>query len=235
MFNISLAGWYVAIVCIVLVCVVGPRLVGRGWGTHKSSNDGPHAIERLRNLHRDSHNLDPAPASSAELSSPVEVHAVMQPQETPMTEPAAKPALFLQAANKLEMAAQAQTKVEAVLEHRNTLSPKPALESELPLRAGTKVRAICNFQQIKEGAFGIIVDTANPSFKWSRPAYVCLFANNVTALARPRQIEAFNHGYSLDELKQTDFESVLSQNMTLRAQQLLFRQGPNPQTGVSRD
>jgi hypothetical protein len=44
--------------------------------------------------------------------------------------------------------------------------------------------------------------------------------------ARPKLIEAFDHGYNLEELEQPDFASILSRQMMLRAQQLFSGQRP---------
>jgi hypothetical protein len=44
--------------------------------------------------------------------------------------------------------------------------------------------------------------------------------------ARPKDIEPYNHGHSLEELEQPDLQSILSRRMTLRAKQLFSQQRP---------
>jgi len=102
---------------------------------------------------------------------------------------------------------------------------EPGNRQRLPLEAGTKVQAARNFGPINEGTLGIITGVAEVSFfGWPRPTYVCTFAENKKVHARPRQIAADEHGYTIEELEQPDFASNLSRQMTLRAQQLF--QGP---------
>jgi hypothetical protein len=137
--------------------------------------------------------------------------------EPPEPEPAVKPGL----------PPQIETRVQAVLEREELLKPEPAVKPGLPLQVGTKVRAVRNFGPVKKGALGIITRlTELPFFWWSRPAYLCTFADNMKVHARPKLIEAFDHGYNLEELEQPDFASILSQQMTLRAQQLFSGQRP---------
>lgn len=122
---------------------------------------------------------------------------------------------------------QIETKVQAVLEREELLEPEPAVKPGLPLQVGTKVRAVRNFGSVKKGAPGIITRLTDlPLFWWSRPAYLCTFADNMKVHARPKLIEAFDHGYNLEELEQPDFASILSRQMMLRAQQLFSGQRP---------
>jgi hypothetical protein len=54
----------------------------------------------------------------------------------------------------------------------------------LPLPVGTKVVAVRNFGPVTEGQPGIITGTAEvPFFWWSRPTYLCTFADNVKVSA----------------------------------------------------
>ncbi|MGC2823708.1 MAG: hypothetical protein WA322_05670 [Pseudolabrys sp.] len=107
------------------------------------------------------------------------------------------------------------------------LEPELAVKPGLPLQVGTKVRAVRNVGPVKKGAPGIITGlTDSPLFWWSRPAYLCTFADNMKVHARPKLIEAFDHGYNLEELDQPDFTSSLSRQMMLRAQQLYSGQRP---------
>jgi len=136
--------------------------------------------------------------------------------ETPELEPTMKPAL------------QAGTKVQATLEREEPSEPEPAVKQELSLQVGAKVQAVRNLGPVKKGAPGIITGTANLHFFWwSRPAYLCTFADNIKVHARPKQIVAYDHGYNLEDLEQPDFASNLSRQMTLRAQQLFSGQRPS--------
>jgi len=96
----------------------------------------------------------------------------------------------------------------------------------VPLPVGSKVWAVCNFGRVTEGAPGIITGAVDVRFFWQSPTYLCTFANNMKVHARPKDIERYNHGHSLEELEQPDFDSILSRRMTLRAQQLLSWQRP---------
>ena len=76
------------------------------------------------------------------------------------------------------------------------------MSSRLPLKVGTKVVAVCNFGPIEEGQPGIITGTAEYSFFWRfRSMYLCTFAGNVKAAAKPKEIEDFHHGCSLGMLE----------------------------------
>jgi hypothetical protein len=137
--------------------------------------------------------------------------------ELPEPEPAVQPGL----------SPQIETKIQAILEREEPLEPEPAVKPGLPLQVGTKVQAVRNFGPVKKGAPGIIIRLTDlPLFWWSRPAYLCTFADNMKVHARPKLIEAFDHGYNLEELEQPDFASILSRQMTLRAQQLFSGQRP---------
>jgi len=118
------------------------------------------------------------------------------------------------------------TEVQAILEHREQPEVQPAVSPEVPLPVGSKVWAVCNFGRVTEGAPGIITGAVDVRFFWQSPTYLCTFANNMKVHARPKDIERYNHGHSLEELEQPDFDSILSRRMTLRAQQLLSWQRP---------
>ncbi|HEY6862200.1 MAG TPA: hypothetical protein VI358_20745 [Pseudolabrys sp.] len=163
--------------------------------------------------------VGPKPAATPGLSPQVEtrVRAVLGREELVGPKPAAKPGL----------SPQVETRVRAVLGREELVEPKPAAKPGLPLQVGTKVRAVRNFGPVKKGAPGIITRLTDLPFFWqSRPAYLCIFADNIEVPARPKLIEAFDHGYKLEELEQPDFASILSRQMTLRAQQLFSRQRP---------
>ena len=182
------------------------------FGEATSCSDGQRAIERLRKLERGAP-PEPEPAVKPGLSPQIEtkVQAILEREELLEPEPAVKPGL----------SPQIETKVQAVLEREELLEPEPTVKPGLPLQVGTKVRAVRNFGPVKKGAPGIITRLTDlPLFWWSRPAYLCTFADNMKVHARPKLIEAFDHGYNLEELEQPDFASILSRQMTLRAQQL---------------
>jgi hypothetical protein len=80
----------------------------------------------------------------------------------------------------------------------------------LPLPIGTKIVAVCNIGSVKEGAPGIITGTAEEPFFWrSRPIYLCTFADNMRIAARPKEIDDYDHRYSLADLAPPDFLSVM--------------------------
>lgn len=217
MFNIFHANWYVALGAI-LILIITAYVITRVWGNRKLLSDGQRAIERLRELER-REPPEPEPAVQPGLSPQIEakVQAILEREELLEPEPAVKPGLSLQIA----------TKVRAILGRGHPPERKPAAKPELSLQFGTKVQAVRNFGPVKEGAPGIITGVADiPSFWRSRPAYLCTFADNMKVHARPKQIEAYDHGYNLDELEQPDFASILSRQMTLRAQQLFSGQRP---------
>jgi hypothetical protein len=118
------------------------------------------------------------------------------------------------------LAPQIEPQVQPILEREELLEHKPAVKLRLPLQVGTKVQAVRNFGPVKNGALGIITDVAELRVFWrSRPAYLCTFADNIKCHARPKQIEAYEHGYILEELERPDFAAILSRQMLLRAQQ----------------
>ncbi len=137
--------------------------------------------------------------------------------EPPEPEPAVTPRL----------SPQIETKVQVILEHEELLETEPAVKPALPLQVGAKVRAVRSFGPVKKSTPGIITGLADfPFFWWSRPAYLCTFADNMKVHARPKLIEEFDHGYNLEELEQPDFASILSRQMALRAQRLFSGQRP---------
>jgi hypothetical protein len=215
MFNIFHANWYVAIGA-ALVFIITAYVITRIWGSHKFRSDGQRAVERLRKLGR-GEPPEPEPAVKPGLSLQIEtkVQAILKREELLEPKPAVHPGLPL----------QIETKVQAILEREELLEPEPAVKPGLPLQAGTKVRAVRNFGPVKKGAPGIITRLTDlPLFWWSRPAYLCTFADKMKVYARPKLIEAFDHGYNLEELEQPDFASILSRQMTLRAQQMFSGQ-----------
>lgn len=73
------------------------------------------------------------------------------------------------------------------------------------LPVGAEVIAVRNFGPIQEGAPGIITGTADyPFLFWSRPMYLCTFHGNLKIAAKPKEVEAFKHGYTLATLEKSD-------------------------------
>ena len=157
--------------------------------------------------------LEIHPAVSVEV--PLSVAAEVQPI-LERTEPQVQPSA------RSELPLPVSTKVRPLLE-RTEPQVQPAARPELPLPVGSKVWAVCKFGSVTEGTPGIITGVTEVRFFWQSPMYLCTFANNMRVRARPKDIEPYNHAHSLEELKQSDFKSIQSQHMTLRAQQLLSR------------
>jgi len=157
---------------------------------------------------------EPQPALSTEtpLSVSVRVQPILE------REP-----LELQPAESPETPLPVRVKVQPILK-REPLELEQAVSAELPLRVGSKVRAVCKFGSVKEGTPGIITAVAGVRFFWQSLTYVCTFADNIKVSVRPKDIEAYNHEHSLEELEQPDLRSIQSRRITLRAQQLLSRQ-----------
>jgi len=211
MFNIFQNNWYVAIGAALIFIIIG-YIITRVWGSHKFRSDGQRAMERLRKLERGEPPKS-EPTVKLGLSPQVEtkIQTILEREQLLEPELAVKPGLPL----------QVETKVPAILERAKLSEPEPAVKPGLPLQVGTKVRAVRNFGPVKKGALGIIIRLTDlPHLWWSRPAYLCTFADNMKVRARPKLIEAFDHGYNLEELEQPDFASILSRQMTLRARQL---------------
>ena len=164
--------------------------------------------------------LESQPAVSSGMLLPVgaEVQPALEREEPepPEVQPAVSSGMLLPVG----------TEVQAILEHGEPPEVQPAVSPEVPLPVGSKVWAVCNFGRVTEGAPGIITGAVDVRFFWQSPTYLCTFANNMKVHARPKDIERYNHGHSLEELEQPDFDSILSRRMTLRAQQLLSWQRP---------
>jgi hypothetical protein len=204
------ANWLLTIGAVFIFAVTA-HVITRLWKRHRS-DDGQRAIERLSKLG----GKKPAEAVKPELTQRYEFE-VQKPddlglssesepktnQELPLHDPAG---------------GRAAPDCEALQE------PKQAKKQNLSLPVGTKVQAIRNFGPVKKGVPGIVTDVTAISFLWwSRPMYLCTFANNIKVHAPARQIAAYQHGYSIEELEQPDFASNLSRQMTLRAEQLFCR------------
>jgi hypothetical protein len=214
--------WYVAIGCSALVfIIVTAYVISCVWGIYKLRSDGQRALERMRNLKRQK---PPEPERAVKPGLPLQVGTDIQTVHN--FEPPPEPELAVKPGLPLQVGTKAQT-AQTVHNFEPPPEPELGLKPGLPLPVGTKVRAFRNFGPVKEGAPGIITSIADtPRFWWSRPAYLCTFADNMKVHAPPNKIEAYDHKHSLEELEQPDFESVLSRLMTSRAQQMLSRQRP---------
>jgi len=209
---------YIALGCAALVLfIIIQSLIIFLLGTYKRRADARRAVERLWNLPR-GEPLEVQPAVSSGMLLPVgtEVQPILEHGEPLESQPAVSSGMLLPVG----------TEVQAILEHGEPPEVQPAVSPEVPLPVGSKVWAVCNFGRVTEGAPGIITGAVDVRFFWQSPTYLCTFANNMKVHARPKDIERYNHGHSLEELEQPDFDSILSRRMTLRAQQLLSWQRP---------
>ena len=209
---------YIALGCAALVLfIIIQSLIIFLLGTYKRRADARRAVERLWNLPR-GEPLEVQPAVSSGMLLPVgaEVQPILEHGEPLESQPAVSSGMLLPVG----------TEVQPIPEHAEPPEVQPAVSPEVPLPVGSKVWAVCNFGRVTEGAPGIITGAVDVRFFWQSPTYLCTFANNMKVHARPKDIERYNHGHSLEELEQPDFDSILSRRMTLRAQQLLSRQRP---------
>ena len=88
---------------------------------------------------------------------------------------------------------------------------KKSTGDQLPLPVGATVVALRDFGPIRKGLPGIITGTARePFFQGNRPIYLCTFADNMKSLTRPKEVEASDHGYSLDDLESENFSDVIA-------------------------
>ena len=215
MFNVFHADRYITLGACFIFFVIAHVLI-RSWRRHRFSNERQRAIARLRSLER----KEPPEAAKPGLAPLHEIEINRADNFCLWSEP------------------EQTTNQKLVLHDPNDgqaadrdipLEPKSRNRQRLPLLVGTKVQAARNFGPIKEGAPGIVTGVTDLSFFfWSRPTYVCTFAENQRVHARPKQIAAYEHGYSIEELEQPDFASNLSRQMTLRAQQLFRGQRSSP-------
>lgn len=199
------------------------------------------AVERLRNL-PGGKPLALPPAASPEMHSPVEAPPTLEHTEplevqrtvnvsqkvsaTVQPTPERAEPLVTQALVRRE-APQPGAKVRSFLEHAEPLEVQPAAtRPKLPLPVGSRVWAVCKFGSVPKGTPGIVTGTTDGRFIWQSPMYLCTFADNRKVRARPKNIEAYNHAHSLQELEQPNLGAIHSRHMISRAQQLLSRQHP---------
>ncbi len=132
------------------------------------------------------------------------VQAVFKHERPPQPELAVAPGLPL----------PAETNAQAVFVYEEFTEPELAVTPGLPLPVGTKVQAARNFGTVKKGAPGIITGVVDFSFFWwSRPAYLCSFADDIRVHARPKQIEVHDHGYNLVEAAEFCINSVATNDV----------------------
>jgi hypothetical protein len=215
MVNFFHVNGYITLGAVLTFIVIAHALI-RSWRRHKFSGERQRAIARLRSFER----KQPPEVARPELTPLHEIEIDRADNSCLWSEPE-------QAMNQKLLLHDPTGDQAADLD----VPPEPKSKNtqRLPLLIGTKVQATRNFGPIKEGTPGIITDVADLSFFcWSRPTYVCTFAENQKVHARPRQIAAYEHGYSIEELEQPDFASNLSRQMTLRAQQLFRGQRSSP-------
>ena len=214
MFNIFyLANWYITVGAAVLISIITAHVITRVWGRRKLPRDGQRAIERLRKLERTTEAMKPRLATQEE----IEIEEIKNFSLPSQREPKTNQVLPL----------HGPTGGQPVANLEPPLEPKPTMKRGLPLKVGSKIQAARNFGAVKKSTPGMITGVADLRvFWWSRPAYLCTFANNMSVHARPKQIQAYEHGYNLEELEQPDFASNLSRQMMLRAEQLFSGQRP---------
>jgi len=157
--------------------------------------------------------------SAASAEAPLAIGTTVEPiperAELREVRPVARPEVHL----------PASTKVRPILE-RTEPHVQSAASQELPLSVGSRVWAVCKIGSVTKGTPGIITGAAEARFFWQSPTYLCTFANNMKVRVRPKDIEPYNHAHSLEELEQSDLQSIQSRRMTLRAEKLLSRQRP---------
>jgi hypothetical protein len=201
---------------------------------HKGHADGRRAVERLRNLPR-GEQLVAQPVADVPLPASDKVEASDETLPTKpfvSTETSPPVSAFQQLAELHQEKPPKNPRLPSPVNPTSELvfmHEKPANRQTagliLPIPIGSKVWAICKLGSVNKGTPGIITGVVEARFFWQSPKYQCTFANNVSVLASPKDIELYNHGHSLEDLKQPDLNSILSRRMTLRAQQLFFGNG----------
>jgi hypothetical protein len=72
-----------------------------------------------------------------------------------------------------------------------------------PVPISTRIVATHDFGPIREGQPGIITGTTKAPFLfWQRFYYLCTFAGNMRVAPRPKDIDDFDHGRTLEYLEQ---------------------------------
>jgi len=82
------------------------------------------------------------------------------------------------------------------------------------LSIGTKIIAVRNIGPVREGQPGIITGLIQvPFFFWSRTAYLCTFFGNLKIAAYPKEVDDFNHNFSLEALEETQSEKSVAEQL----------------------
>ena len=77
------------------------------------------------------------------------------------------------------------------------------------LQMGARVVAVREFQACHRGQPGIVTGIAEEQWFWrSLRSIFCTFADNVKIAARPKEVDDYDHGYSLADLETPNFLSV---------------------------
>ena len=211
LYNISAPKWFAAIACIVVSILIAYYAIGWLRSLYNIRNNRRHAVGRLKAL------KERAPVERDQKSmpgQPLEIKEITQATCNDSNQEE-DPKFFLEFLSESEDAANFTVDKAKELKR----PPQPIL----PLPSGTMVRAIRKFSRIKMGTPGIVTGVAASDLWWSQPKYICTFADNLQVLALPKQIDPFNHGYSLEDLRQADIKVISSRHATLRAQKLLSR------------
>jgi len=226
---------YIALGCAAIVLsIIGAVIIFVRSLSKRSASE--RAVERLWNL-PGGKPLAPLPTASPEMLSPVsgKVPPTVEHREPPEVQPTVNVSQTVSAAvqptveraEPLAVQAVAQpvgANVRSFLEHAEPLEVQPtATRPELPLQVGSKVWAVCKFGSVPKGTPGIVTGIADGRFIWQAPTYLCTFADNRKVRARPKDIEAYNHAHSLQELEQPSLGAIQSRLMISRAQQFASR------------
>lgn len=234
---------YIALGCAAIVLsIIGAVIIFARSPPKRGTSK--RAVERLRNL-PGGKPLAPLPAASSEIllpvssevpptlerTEPLEVQRTLNASQTTVSAAAqptfehAEPLAF-QARVRAEVSQPVVAKVRSFIEHAEPLEVQPtAARPELPLPIGSKVWAVCKLGSVPKGTPGIVTGIAGGRFIW-QSQYLCTFADNRKARARLKDIEAYNHAHSLQELEQPNLGAIQSRHMISRAQQLLSRRQP---------
>jgi hypothetical protein len=74
-----------------------------------------------------------------------------------------------------------------------------------PAPVGTRIIATRNFGPIREGQPGIVTGIQMvPFLFWERLFYLCTFMGNIKVAARPKEIDDFDHGHTLEDIENSD-------------------------------
>jgi hypothetical protein len=115
------------------------------------------------------------------------------------------PRYHCEASMNKRLAAAAGEMEKGIADANRELSRLPS-----PVPIGTRVIATRNFGPIREGTPGIITGTTKvPFLFWQRFYYLCTFAENMKVAARPKEIDDFDHGRTLEDLENPNYADIL--------------------------